>query len=109
MSAPALIACAGVALALGLPVAAAGAALEAAQRAAGAADAAALAAADAASGWIQAEPCTLAKVVAESYGAALDSCEIEVQTGQVRVQVHVSTMLSTAPAHARAGPSRAKF
>lgn len=107
MSAPALLACAGVALALALPVVVAGSALEGSLRAAGAADAAALAAADAASGWISAEPCPLARLVTEAYGAVLESCELDAQTGRVRVQVHVGTMLSTAHAHARAGPPAA--
>lgn len=105
MSAPVLVACAAASLLLAVPVAAAAASLEGGRRAAGAADAAALAAADAASGWIEADPCTLAREVAGAVGATVGECEVDDANGQVRISVTLQTMLGTAQARARAGPS----
>lgn len=104
MSAPVLVACAGAMLAVALPVVAATGSLAGAHRAAGVADAAALAAADAASGWVDVEPCRLAEEVALASDVALTRCDLELDSGRVRVEVSVRTMLGTAYAHARAGP-----
>lgn len=104
MSAPALVGCAAAVLTLALPVAAASGALAAVQRAEGVADAAALGAADAASGWIEEEPCDLARRVADEADVTLVECVLDPATGAVRVRVSVRTMLGTAYARARAGP-----
>jgi len=104
MSAPSLLAVAGAALALALPVAAAAGAVESAVRAAGAADAAALAAADAESGWVEADPCELASTVAAAVDTTLESCEPDAASGQVRISLSVQTMFGRVTARARAGP-----
>lgn len=102
MSTPALLAVAAASLALALPVIVGAASLDAAIRASGAADAAALAAADAAHGWIEAEPCALAATVANSAGVSLETCEVELAEGDVRVVVGAQTALGRITAAARA-------
>lgn len=104
MSAPLAVAMLGVTLALALPVAAASNALEAEARAAGAADAAALAASDAVLGWVVAEPCGLAAALAEAAQVSLVACEIDWESGQVRVITGVQTIFGTVHSRAHAGP-----
>lgn len=103
MSAPALFGCVAATLCLGLPVLAAGSHLVSAQRVTGAADAAALAAADAVTGWLDGDPCEAATTVARSAGAAVDRCDVELQRGEARVVLSVSTPLGTVTVRARAG------
>lgn len=105
MSAPALMAVAAAALAIALPVVAAASALDASARAAGAADAAALAAADAALGWIESDPCTLARTVVSGVGVLLESCDVNLESGQVRIRVSVQTMFGRVAARSHAAPS----
>ncbi len=104
MSVPAIVGVAGVALAAALSVLLASGALEASARASGAADAAALAAADAALGWIEAEPCALAREVAEAAAVQLDGCDVDRLHGQVRISVSVQTIFGRVGARARAAP-----
>lgn len=104
MSAPALVACAAVALALAIPVAASGAALDAAHRARGAADAGALAAADALAGRIEADPCELAAITVAAAGVRLEQCLLEADAGQARVTTRIDTPLGPVHGRARAGP-----
>lgn len=104
MSAPALMACAVVSLALALPVVSAAASIEAAHRARGAADAAALAAADAAAGWVAGDPCGLAELVAAEAGASVTGCALDEASGEVRVRVSLPTALGHVQARSRAGP-----
>lgn len=106
MSAPSTAACAFAALALGLPLLAAGAHLEARHRAAGAADAAALAAADAAAGWVEGEPCALAAELAEAARVRLSSCTVDTATAEARVTVSVRTPIGSTQMRSRAGPWR---
>ncbi len=103
MSAPALLACSAAALCLGLPAIAAAGHLEARHRAAAAADAAALAAADAASGWIEAEPCTVAGETVDAVGAELVSCEVDAASAEARVVVRAAPPFTAAEARSRAG------
>lgn len=105
MSAPALMAVAAAALAITLPVVAAASALDASARASGAADAAALAAADAALGWIESDPCTLASTVVSGVGVSLESCDVNLESGQVRIRVSVQTMFGRVAARSHAAPS----
>jgi hypothetical protein len=105
VSAPVLIGVAAASLALALPVLGAAAALEASARAAGAADAAALAAADAALGWIESEPCGIAEAVVGAAGVGLESCGVNLHSGQVRISVSVQTMFGRVTARAHAAPS----
>ncbi len=105
MSTPAVLGCAAAALLLALPVVAAASTLETRHRLDGAADAAALAAADAASGWIDAEPCELARRVLETAGARFEECRLDDDTGRVRIRASAGTMLGTTHARAHAGPS----
>lgn len=107
MSAPSLLAVAAVAIAVGMPVLAAGTAIDASVRAAGAADAAALAAADAISGWVAAEPCDLAALIARAVSVQLVSCEAEPGNGEGRVVVSAQTLFGTVTARAHAAPSAA--
>ena len=104
MSAPMLVVGAVAVLSLTLPLVVATSALELQQRAGGAADAAALAAADASGGWIDAEPCALAARVAESFRVRLTHCEVDPESGTVRVVVRATTVLGELEARARAGP-----
>ncbi|RGE19375.1 M23 family metallopeptidase [Leucobacter sp. wl10] len=103
MSAPALLACAAAALCLGLPVVAASAQLEAQHRAENLADAAALAAADALAGWVDAEPCELARRVAAAGEGRLNRCEIDTARAEALVEVSVAAALGGAEGEARAG------
>lgn len=104
MSAPALLACGAVALALAIPVAAAAGALEARSRAAGAADTAALAAADAALGWVEADPCALAARITFAAGARLGGCTVAEASGEARVTVVIATLFGPVEVRSRAGP-----
>lgn len=104
MSAPAIVGIAGAALAAALPIVLASAALEASVRASGAADAAALAAADAALGWIEADPCALARQVTDAAAIRLDDCDVDPLHGQVRISVSVQTIFGRVVARARAAP-----
>ncbi len=104
MSGPALIAVAAATLAITLPVVGAAVALDASARAAGAADAAALAAADAALGWIEADPCTIARTVVSEMNIALESCDVNLESGQVRIRVSVQTMFGRVAARSHAAP-----
>ncbi|MGO1538785.1 MAG: Rv3654c family TadE-like protein [Leucobacter sp.] len=104
MSAPVVTACSIVALALGLPVLAAGMHLEARHRIAGAADAAALAAADAAAGWVNGTPCEIAGGVAAAANAHLAQCDVDEATATARVSVREWTPLGPVEIRARAGP-----
>lgn len=104
MSGPALIAVAAATLAFSLPIVGAAAALDASARAAGAADAAALAAADAALGWIEADPCALANTVVSAVDVALESCDVNLENGQVRISVSVQTMFGRVAARSHAAP-----
>ncbi|WP_449281148.1 M23 family metallopeptidase [Leucobacter sp.] len=103
MSAPALLACAGAALCLGLPVIIASSQVEAEHRAAAAADAAAIAAADALGGWIDAEPCEIAREVALVHEARLRSCRIDAARADALVEAAAAAPFE-AIAAARAGP-----
>ena len=85
MSGPALVACAAVALGLGLPVTVAVQHLEAQHRAGAVADAAALAAADAASGWNELSPCAAAEAVAESMAARIVECAVDGPAADARI------------------------
>lgn len=107
MSAPVLLACAGAALCLGLPVIVASSQIEADHRAAAAADAAALAAADALGGWVDADPCELASEVVVALEARLRSCLVDAVSAEVLVEVALAAPLGDAGAMARAGPPRA--
>ncbi len=100
-----MLAVAAAALAIGLPAVAGGSALVAAAEARGVADAAALAAADAASGLIEAEPCELAARLVGETSAQLANCEVNLNSGQVRVSVTVQTMFGSVAARSRAVPS----
>ena len=100
-----LLGVAGAALALALPVVGAAAALDASARAAGAADAAALAAADAVLGWINHDPCAIAETVTHAADVWLESCETNLESGQVRISVSVQTMFGRVTARAHAAPS----
>lgn len=104
MSAPALLACAASALALGLPVIGAASALEAHHRVAAAADSAALAAADAVGGWIDAVPCDLAASVVTAAATTLTECTVDAASGVVRISVNVYSVFGPLDAAARAGP-----
>ncbi|QYM77101.1 M23 family metallopeptidase [Leucobacter luti] len=104
MSASVVAACAAAAVILGLPVVAAAAQLEGRHRVAVTADAAALAAADAATGWIDADPCTVAGEVAAGAGAELVSCVVTQSTGEARVVIARGTAALRAEGRARAGP-----
>lgn len=104
MSVPVNIALAAVALALGIPVIVAGTQLEARHRVAGAADAAALAAADAASGWIDADPCSLASEVAEAAGARVTSCRVDVADASARILTAAGVAWGGVKGRAHAGP-----
>lgn len=104
MSVPVLSVCAVAALALAIPVVAASAQLEAHGRLAAASDAAALAAADAHGGWIDTEPCELAARVLARAGADVERCEIDEQSGRVRLHAALPTMLGTIHTRAHAGP-----
>jgi secretion/DNA translocation related TadE-like protein len=79
-----------------------GAALTVRQRVIGAADAAALAAADGASGAVVGEPCVLARRVAETAGAALDSCSLDGLVATVAVSARIGPVPFAA--RSRAGP-----
>lgn len=105
MSAPAMLGLAAATLALALPIVGAAAALDAAERAAGAADAAALAAADAALGWIDSDPCATAETVTSAVGVHLESCDVNLESGQVRISVSVQTMFGRVTERAHAVPS----
>lgn len=104
MSTPALLACAAAAVCLGIPVIAASAQLEAQHRAAGAADAAALAAADALGGWIDAEPCEIARAVVDAVDARLERCEVDAARAEALVEVGSAGLFGGVAAEARAGP-----
>lgn len=104
MSAPALLACAVVALTLAVPIAASASSLEAAHRVRGAADNAALVAADAAAGWVSGEPCALAADVMNAAAAQLDDCSVDAAQAEVRVAASVQTVFGVVHARARAGP-----
>lgn len=105
MSAPVLLGIGVAAIALTLPIVGAAAALDASARAAGAADAAALAAADAALGWIDSDPCTIAETVVNAAQVRLDSCDANLESGQVRISVSVQTMFGRVTERAHAAPS----
>lgn len=105
MSAPALLACAGAALCLGLPVIAASAQIEAQHRADAAADAAALAAADALGGWIAADPCEIAQDTASAVGARLQRCDLDTVRSEARIAVWLVAPFAGIGAEARAGPA----
>lgn len=74
-------------------------------RAQGAADLSALAAASAERSGVLADPCSLARDVADRNGARLVACEKEAR-GVVRVVAERSAGFGTAVARARAGPAR---
>lgn len=79
----------------------------AASAAATAADLAALAAADVARGISPGDPCSVAGVVAERHGAAVEICEIGAGgsgTALIRVSVDAGGLLPDAVGAARAGP-----
>lgn len=105
MSAPSLLAVAAASLTIAVAVVGAAAALDASARAAGAADAAALAAADAALGWIEADPCALANTVVSELGVSLEGCDVNLETGQVRIRVSVQTMFGGVAARSHAAAS----
>lgn len=104
MSAPALLACAASALALGLPVIGAASALEAHHRIAAAADSAALAAADAVGGWIDAVPCDLAASVVAAAATTLTEMRTTPLAASTVHSVSVYSVLGPLSAAARAGP-----
>ncbi|WP_053384729.1 M23 family metallopeptidase [Leucobacter celer] len=107
MSAPALLACAGAAFCLALPVIVASSQIEAEHRVAAAADAAAIAAADALGGWIDAEPCEVAHEVVAALEARLLRCLTDAVYAEARVEVELTAPLGVAEAAARAGPGAA--
>jgi len=72
------------------------------QRLASAADAGALAAADAASGAVGGIPCDLAGEVTDTFGARVDTCDLEGLVATVTVEMRFGPV--TARASARAGP-----
>jgi len=98
------MACAAATLGLAVSVTVAAQSVTTAHRVAGAADAAALAAADAWNGWIEADPCELAREVVEANGAMLEQCALDRVRNEVRVLTRARTMLGTVGARARAGP-----
>ena len=83
-------------------LAAVGAAAVAGQRTAAAADAGALAAADAASGAVPGAPCDRAAEVVGTFGAVVDTCDLDELVATVAVSLRVGPL--TAHAVARAGP-----
>ncbi|MGN6221734.1 MAG: Rv3654c family TadE-like protein [Microbacterium sp.] len=83
-------------------LAAIGTASVAGQRLASAADAAALAAADAASGAVTGVPCELADEVAGTFGAHVESCDLDGLVATVTVELRVGPVATRASA--RAGP-----
>lgn len=86
---------------LGVPLIHAGAALEKRHHAAGAADAAALAAADALLGWIDEEPCTMARLTASVAEAEVILCQVKMS--EVLVTVSVPGLFGSITMNARAG------
>lgn len=88
---------------LAVPVLGGAAHVAAARHAAGSADAAALAAADAMLGWIDSEPCEIARTVATANHTTLSSCDVDERSLSVRVQVTVGAPFGAATAKARAG------
>ena len=75
--------------------------LEARHRVQAAAQNAALAAADSYFGWIEAEPCSLARSIAEQGKTVLESCEI--RQFDVVISLRVHTVLGDSIGVARAG------
>ncbi|WP_336660548.1 M23 family metallopeptidase [Leucobacter sp. USHLN153] len=104
MSAPAVFACAAVAVGLGLPVVLAATHVESAHRAAAAADAAALAAADSLAGFVQlGEPCDVARMIVENAGGTLTRCDLQESTVDARIVVAIGGPLGAVVASAHAG------
>jgi secretion/DNA translocation related TadE-like protein len=83
-------------------LAAVGAAAVAGQRIAAAADAGALAAADSASGAVPGAPCDRAAEVVGTFGAVVETCDLDELVATVAVSLRVGPL--TAHAIARAGP-----
>lgn len=101
MSVPVAVGIIGATVVLSVPILAVSASLETKHRAAAAADAAALAAADAFFGYLEGEPCDIARTVARANGASLELCETG--SADVRVVVGVRVAHGSVVERARAG------
>ncbi|UOQ61689.1 M23 family metallopeptidase [Leucobacter rhizosphaerae] len=108
MSGVPLVACAAVAICLGVPVIAAAQHLEARHRAGAVADAAALAAADAVGGWNDLDPCDAAAAVAASMRAQILECSVNALAVDARITASVGAPMvsARATAHAAGMPAR---
>ncbi|MGO1434962.1 MAG: hypothetical protein ACTJFR_03585 [Canibacter sp.] len=97
----------GITLAIGIPLIVGTVAVHQKESLHGATDNAALSAADEVVGYSAApdfDPCGAARLSLEVQAAQLESCEVETETGHVRVTASKQTIIGRVYARAHAGP-----